>query len=145
VVQISTLIALFAGIYIASAAFTEVANFLKTIFDFVDFTYLLAISFIFLFLIVIVLVQALSTALERGLHKIALSTVNKFLGSFFSVIKVAFIVGVVFYIFDKVNNNVGYVSEETTNNSLFYDAAVEFVPALIPLLKFPKEFAEATP
>ena len=131
VIGLFTFLALFIGLY-AGIHFSDfVSNIFRQHLG-VTSENLPVISFIIIFLAVGAMVYFLGIAIEKVIKVIQLSLVNKLFGAFFSVLKMAFILGAIILIVESYNENNDVISEETKSNSLLYYPFKKFITLCIP-------------
>lgn len=131
IIELTTLIALAGGVY-AGMHFSNYASELLS--DKMGSRFLPLASFGVTFLVVVILIFAIGKLLEKVVNMVALKLVNKVLGSVFSMLKAFLIISVLLMIFDNINQQFKFVSEETTSTSLLYKPTVETTQKLLPNL-----------
>jgi membrane protein required for colicin V production len=130
IIELSTLLALVLGVFV-SLYFSDVtAEFLKDSFD-LKTKYLKLISFIITFLLVVIAVNLIGKLIEKFVDMVALSFLNKSAGGVFGVLKAVVILSLLLFFIEKVDKKKFLLSEELTQNSLFYPYIQPIAPTLI--------------
>lgn len=93
------------------------------------------ICFVIIFIIIALVLNLLGNLLTKAIKIIALGWLNRLLGLFFGVVKVAFILGLVIMIFEGINTNFHLVKEGILNDAVVYQAMKHFAENVFPYLK----------
>jgi membrane protein required for colicin V production len=131
IIELATLLALLAGIYIASHFSNYTADFLRDNLG-MKSEYMNIISFSVTFLAVIVLVMIFGKSLEKVINLLMLSFINKIAGALFGLVKVAFIISVFFMILGNFDAEEMLISQEHREGSLLYNPVKKIAPAVFP-------------
>lgn len=132
--QIAGLAALILGVWGAYYFSDFVANKLKPFLD-VDQSTLSLISFIGVFLIILIAVILIGRAAE-GIIKITLLTwIDRLLGIFFSILKTAFILSLIIYLLNSINEIWDFLPKEKLSNSEVYKFISRIAPSVFPYIK----------
>ena len=143
IIELFTFLALFIGLY-AGIHFSDIAaGGLKNTFN-ISSDYLPTISFTIVFLIVGAMVYFGGKALEKAVSVVQLSLANKFLGVFFSMLKMTFIFGGIILLAESYDEKGDFVSEETKKASLTYYPAKKIVTVCIPAFEQSTLFLKET-
>lgn len=118
-IEIASLVALIAGIYGAIHFSYFVGDFLSTRVDWEE-KYVNLTAFAITFVIIIVAVSIAGKILTKIADFAALGILNRILGAAFGAIKIAVILGAVLIFFEKTNNTIEFVKEETVQDSVLY-------------------------
>jgi membrane protein required for colicin V production len=119
IIEVFTLMALVLGLY-AGIHFSDFASdFMKKSFGWHS-DWLPVISFTLVFLGVGAMVYFAGKALERVVRAASLSPINKFLGVFFAVLKMTYIVSIVIVLIDSYDERGDFFPEEKKKSSLLY-------------------------
>lgn len=119
VVELSSLVALLLGVFV-SLYFSDVtAEFLKETFE-LKTKYLSLISFIVTFVLVVIAVNLIGKLVEKLVDIVALGFVNKSAGGAFGVLKAAVLLSFVLFFIEKADKKKVIISEDLSENSLFY-------------------------
>ncbi|NJO68627.1 MAG: CvpA family protein [Bacteroidetes bacterium] len=135
ILQVVTFIALIIGIW-ASIKFSGVmAGFLT---DKLDITgkYLPVLSFVLVFILVVMLAHLVGWLLTRFFELTPLGWLNRIGGIAFGILKMAFIISVLFAVQDRVKDKVKIIPDKQKETSLLYKPVAGIAPALFPYLKF---------
>ena len=138
IIELSTLLALLAGIYIASHFSNYTADFLQDKLS-LESEYMSIISFSITFLLVIILVILFGKSLEKVINLLMLSTINKIAGGIFGMVKVAFILSTLIMILGNFDAEELLIKEEHRQGSLLYTPIKSVAPAVFPAVKEGKE------
>jgi membrane protein required for colicin V production len=131
IIEVSSLIALFLGVYGAIHFSYYISDMLKF-----NSTYSPLISFAITFLIIVIVVFFFAKLLERSVNLLALGFLNKLAGAFFSIIKIAFILSVLLIFINKIDSKISIIPESAKNKSLLFPIVSAFAPTIIPKLNF---------
>lgn len=134
VIEISSILSLILGVYLAGKFSDKGAEFLLEKFNFTT-PYLSLISFIIIVLIVIILVFLIAKLLERVVEVTGLDIVNKILGSAFGCVKFAVLVSLVLLVINTIFIDKSFFSEDTKKNSYLYEPVSAIAPLVIPGVK----------
>ncbi len=138
IIELSTLIALLLGIYLASRFSDFTADFIREKLD-VKSQYLHIISFAITFLGVVILIMLFGKALEKVISAMLLSFVNKITGAAFGLLKVVFVISVFILILGKFEVEEKIISPKLQEESLLYKPVKKLAPAVFPFLKEQKD------
>jgi membrane protein required for colicin V production len=131
IIEVFTLMALVLGLY-AGIHFSDlVSDFMKRSFGWHS-KWLPVLSFTFVFLAVGAMVYFAGKALERVVRVASLSPVNKFLGVFFAVLKMLYIVSIVIVLIETYDERGDFFPEEKKNESLLYYPVKKVSTATVP-------------
>lgn len=117
--EVASLVALIAGIYGAIHFSYFVGDYLTERLSWEE-RYINLTAFVVTFIIIIVVVTMAGKLLTKIADFAALGILNKILGAAFGGLKIAVILGAVLIFFDRTNNTIGFIDEETTNESVLY-------------------------
>jgi len=132
-VEVSSLVALVAGIYGAIHFSNYAADFLMDKVDWNEKTVNIT-AFIITFIVIVLLISLAGKALTKLADFATLGILNKFLGGIFGVIKIAVILSVVLIIFDSMNKTLPFTDKEDLEDSILYEPIKSFVPSIFPLI-----------
>jgi membrane protein required for colicin V production len=123
IVEVSTLFALLAGVYVALRCSGMAEGFLQ---DFVAIPaeYSYYVAFAIIFLLVVIVIHALGKLLTRLARLIALGLVNRLLGMLFGVARMAVVVCAVLFLLDIIDQRYGIVGPGAKAGSLLYEPLV---------------------
>jgi len=134
IIELATLIALLLGIYIAGHFSDYTADFLRQKMDFHS-KYMSIISFSLTFLGIVMLVMLFGKSLEKVVNMLLLSFVNKITGALFGLIKAAFVISIVFYIFTTFELEDKIISQDLQEGSILYKPVKAIAPTVFPIIK----------
>ena len=123
-VELASIVALIAGIY-GAIHFSYIAgDYISQKTDWNE-KYLNLIAFAVTFIIIVVAVHMAGKLLTKIASFAMLGLVNKLAGAAFGVLKVGVIVGALLIFFDRINNSIGFLSEEAKKESVLYEPVKE--------------------
>jgi membrane protein required for colicin V production len=134
IVEIFSLLALFAGIYGGIHFSDYMAEWLSeetTIHE----NYLPVIAFAVTFIGVVVAVYFLGKSVEKVAHIAALKPLNKILGMVFSIAKFGLFLSIILIFLDPLNRTTKLVPQETIDASILYTPVKDFSLFIIPAIK----------
>jgi len=133
VYEAATLVALILGIY---GAFKFSWFTTEILVNQLGFTgqYLPWISFAITFIIIVVIIHLIARAMTSLLKAVALGFINSFLGILFGVLKMAFILSIILVVFEPIDRDKKFLSEESKSKSVLYGPIYNFAPSLFPSL-----------
>jgi len=134
VLELATLVALILGVWAGFYFADFMARWLEGIFNYHG-KYINIISFIVIFVGVIILVQLLARIIERALKLIALGFLNKLAGAVFSVAKTLFILSILIYFLNRIDDQHRIIKDESRKQSTLFAFTESIAPALIPKMK----------
>ncbi len=132
IIEITSLVALILGIYIAYHFSSITAEFLTSNFDMKKNVAL--ISFIITFVGVVIGIYFIGKLVEKFVDIVQLGFVNKIGGLVFGILKTAFIISTLFYIVASVDKDDLLVSKEIKDDSLLYRPVASLAPIILPNL-----------
>jgi len=92
-------------------------------------------AFIITFLAVVILVNFIGKFVGKIFEWTSLGIINKIAGLVFGVIKISFILSVMIYIIEKIDNNKIILSKETKEKSIIFPYMHAVAPKIIKELK----------
>jgi len=133
IVELASIIALIAGIYIA-ANFSEVtANKLKEWLD-LEGTWLGYVSFLITFIAVVFGIHALAKLVEKTANLVALKLANKLAGLLFGLIKMILITSIILNLLTCVDQYIPVLHKSSPEDSLLFEPVMNAAPAVLPIL-----------
>lgn len=132
-VEVTSLIALIAGVYGAIHFSNYAADFLMDKVDWNEKTVNIT-AFAITFIVIILVITLAGKALTKLADFAALGILNKFLGGIFGVLKIAVILSVVLIIFDSMNKTLPFTDKEDLEDSMLYEPIKSLVPSIFPLI-----------
>ncbi len=133
VAEVASLAALILGIWGAIKFSDITSEFLVENFR-LETDYLNIISFVVTFVIIVILVHIVSSAVTKMIQAVMLGFVNKLAGLVFGIIRAALILSIILVVFDKIDEDVHILSEETKGNSRMYEPIRSFAPSIFPFI-----------
>lgn len=137
-VEVSSLVALIAGVYGAIHFSNFAADFLQTKTEWNEKT-INIVAFAVTFIIIILAIALAGKALTKLANFAALGILNKLLGGLFGALKFALILSVILNIFGKLNSTITFVDEENIEETILYKPVKEIFPMIFPNLLAPAE------
>jgi len=137
-VEVTSLAALAAGIYVAINFSFFVGNFLAGSVNWGE-RYIQISAFIITFVVVVLFISLLGKILTTIAEAAALGVVNKIFGAVFGFLKVGLILSISLIVFATINNTVHFVKKENLSSSILYKPVKNLAPILFPsILKIEK-------
>lgn len=131
--EIASLAALVLGVwgaiefsYITSEFLTESMGW--------EINHLNLISFVITFIVIVILVHLVASSLSKLVEAAMLGWANRITGLVFGVVKTAFILSILLLIFNKIDEDVHILSQETKMNSQLYEPIRKFAPSVFPFI-----------
>jgi membrane protein required for colicin V production len=139
----ASLLALVLGILGAMQFRPLVASFLDSLFS-ISPQHMNVIAFAVAFVSIVLLVHLVAFLAEKLIKAVALSFVNRVLGMAFGILVTAFVISMILWPVNQVNQERQIIKPERIDNSLLYRPLSAFAPAVFPYLK-KQEWKEYTP
>jgi len=130
-VEVASLVALIAGVYGAIHFSNYAAEFLQSKVDW-NKKAINATAFAITFVIIVFSIALVGKALTKLADFAALGIINKLLGGIFGGLKIALILSVLLFIFDKMNKTIPFADEKTLNKSMLYQPVKTLAPTIFP-------------
>ena len=134
-VEVASLIALIAGIYLAIKFSHLMGAILGDTFASWNPKYIEITAFIITFLLVVIGIHLSAKILTKLADFAFLGWINKIAGVIFSLLKTILALSVVLFIFEKININNMLLSKETQENSIFYNPIQNISKAIYPTIE----------
>ena len=134
IIEVASLAALFLGIYAGIYLSDFVSGLIIKHFD-LNANYTSAVAFIFIFIAVIIIVRITAKAIEKVIDMTTLGFLNKLLGAVFAVLKVLFLISLVFYVVKKLDSNEKLLTPKAKTKSFLFKPVSEIAPLAIPRIK----------
>ncbi|MCK0188654.1 CvpA family protein [Arenibacter sp. F20364] len=123
-VEVASLVALIAGLY-GAIHFSYIAGeYLSENMDWNE-RYMNTTSFLITFIIIVLVVNIAGRLLTKIADFAMLGLLNKIAGGIFGALKVAVILGALLIFFDRTNNQLGFVKQESIDESKLYSPVKE--------------------
>jgi membrane protein required for colicin V production len=132
--MVASLAALVLGIFLAIKLRPLFASILDSLFD-IDPSNMNVIAFTVAFISIVLVVHLLTFAFEKLIKAVALNFVNRILGMAFGVLVTAFVISMILWPINIVNEKKQFIKPERIENSLLYKPLSDFAPAVFPYLK----------
>lgn len=132
-VEVASLVALVAGVYGAIHFSNFAADFLQTKTEWNEKTINIT-AFAITFVIIVLAIGLAGKALTKLANFAALGIINKLAGGIFGALKIALILSVVLNVFDKLNNTITLLDDDTKESSVLYKPVKSLVPMIFPNL-----------
>ncbi len=134
-VEVASLLALVAGIYLAIKFSSLVGAIFTGIVPSWNPKYIEITAFIITFLLVVIGIHLSAKILTKLADFAFLGWINKIAGVIFSLLKTILALSVVLFIFEKININNMLLSKETQDNSIFYNPIQNISKAIYPTIE----------
>ena len=132
--MVASLAALLLGIFGAIKLRPLFASMLDSLFD-ISPDYINVIAFSLAFVVIVMVVHLLAYVVEKLIKAVALNFVNRLLGMGFGVLITAFVISMILWPINQVNEEQQIIKAERIENSLLYRPLSAFAPAVFPYLK----------
>jgi len=136
--EVSTLLALFLGIY-GAVNFAKDLEPLFSSFN-IDKAFVPLISFAVAFLGIVVLVNIIGRIFDRLTKMVALGPFTKLLGAVFGLAKYLVIMSAILYFFNPIERELKIIEKQDKTDSLLYNPISSIFPHLLPDEKERKTF-----
>jgi len=130
-VEIASLISLIAGIYGAIHFSYFVGNFLASRVSWEE-KYITIVSFAITFGIIVLIIALLGKLFTKMADFASLGLLNKLLGGIFGALKLGLILSVILLVFNKLNNNIPFISNTQQEAAILYEPVKNLAPTLFP-------------
>jgi len=132
--MISSLLALILGILGAMKLRPLFASLLDSVFN-ISPQHINVIAFVVAFVAIVMVVHLAAFLIEKLINAVALSFVNRLLGMGFGVLVTAFVISMILWPVNQVNQERQIIKPERIEGSLLYRPLSAFAPAVFPYLK----------
>ncbi len=132
--MVASLAALVLGIFGAIRLRPMFASLLDSIFD-ISPDYMNVIAFSVAFVSIVLVVHLVAFVVEKLIKAVALNLVNRLLGMGFGLLVTAFVISMILWPVNQVNEKKQIIKPERIENSLLYKPLSDFAPAVFPYLK----------
>ena len=133
IIEVASIAALIAGIYVASNFSEFTASKLNLWFE-IEGSWMGFLAFIVTFVAVVFGVYALAKVIEKAVNLVALKLVNKVLGMMFGVFKMALIISIALNLLGWVNRYIPILSSTSPHKSLMFDSIKSLAPTMLPVI-----------
>ena len=137
-VEVASLVALIAGVYGAIHFSNFAAEFLQNKTEWSEKTINIT-AFAITFVIIVLAIGIAGKALTKLADFAALGILNKLTGGAFGALKIALILSVVLNVFDKLNNTITLLDDDTKQESALYKPVKSLVPMIFPNILSPED------
>jgi membrane protein required for colicin V production len=132
--MIASLAALVLGIFGAMQLRPVFASLLDSVFH-VNPEYLQVIAFAVAFLVIVLVVHLAALLVEKLVKAVALNFINRLLGMGFGIIVTAFVISMILWPINQINEEQELIKPERIEGSLLYGPLSAFAPSVFPYLK----------
>lgn len=139
----ASLLALILGIIGAIQFRPLVASILDSLFK-VSHEHINVIAFVVGFVVIVLLVHLMAFVADKLIKAVALNFVNRLLGMAFGVLVTAFVISMILWPINEVNQQREIIKSERMEGSLLYRPLSALAPAIFPYLK-KQEWKEYVP
>jgi membrane protein required for colicin V production len=133
ILQLATLVAFLAGIFLALKFSGFTARYLVKHWAF-EYEYLYMVSLAITFILVFIMISILGNLLDKVVQTSQLSFINKLAGAFFNICKMMLIVGVLLLFIDRVDKRKTLLPKNAREGSFFYKPVTSVTLLLFPSL-----------
>ena len=135
VVELASLAALVLGIWGAVEFSYITTEFLIENLN-VTSDHLPIISFVVTFIVIVILVHIVGNVVNKMVETVMLGFINKLAGMVFGFLRAALVLSIVMVVFDKIDEDVEILSEQTKENSKLYEPVRKLAPSIFPFIDF---------
>lgn len=132
--MVASLAALILGILGAIRLRPLFASMLDGLFE-ISPDYVNIIAFSVAFVVIVIVIHLAAFLVEKLIRAVALNLVNRLLGMGFGVLVTAFVLSMILWPINQVNEERQLIKPERIENSLLYKPLSAFAPAVFPYLK----------
>ncbi len=132
--MVASLAALVLGIFGAIKLRPLFASLLDSLFD-ISPDYMNVIAFSVAFVSIVLLIHLVAFVVEKLIKAVALNLVNRLLGMGFGLLVTAFVISMILWPVNQVNEEKQLIKPERIERSLLYRPLSAFAPAVFPYLK----------
>jgi membrane protein required for colicin V production len=130
----ASLAALVLGIFLAIKLRPLFASLLDSVFDIAPQN-MNVIAFSVAFVTIVIVVHLVAIFFEKLVKAVALNFINRLLGMGFGLLVTAFVISMILWPLNKVNEEKQIIKPERIEGSFLYKPLSEFAPAVFPYLK----------
>jgi membrane protein required for colicin V production len=141
--MVASLVALVLGIFGAMKLRPLVASLLDSVFD-ISPDYMNVIAFSVAFVSIVLVVHLVAFLVEKLIKAVALGFVNRLLGMGFGILVSAFVISMILWPLNQVNEAKQIIKPERIEGSFLYKPLSGFAPRVFPYLK-KQEWKEYVP
>jgi membrane protein required for colicin V production len=144
VAELSSLLALILGVYVAFFFSDVTADFLNTFFG-IESKYLKLIAFVLTLVLVIVAIVAIGKVIEKIINTLMLGFFNRLTGAVFGIIKGMLILSLIIMLLNYLDIGDSLISKERQRNSRLYEDVESFAPYIFRRFKVEDKLQEYNP
>ncbi len=134
IIELALLVSLIAGMFAGIYLSDFVAEILIEKFG-LSAVYTKAVAFTLILIVVIILIRILAKTIEKIVKTVSLGFANKILGALFSLLKMSFLLSMVFFLFNRFDINENLITRQAKDKSLLYQPVSLVAPVCIPKIK----------
>ncbi len=127
--EVASLAALILGIFGAIHFSDYTSDLLIEHFE-LSGRYLPIISFAITFVVIVIAVHFLAGVMDKLIKAVALGLVNRISGAIFGILKTAFIISIIIFLLNSINEKAQFLPRDKIENSMFYQPVAELFPFL---------------
>lgn len=135
VFEVASLVSLILGIWGAVQFSDFTGNFLSKNLGW-NFENLNIVALIVTFVAIVVAVHFVARFIDKVVDMVALDFLNKGLGGVFGLLKIMLILGIVIFIVNLMEINLGIFSAEVLDNSVLYNGILNLTDKVLPMIHF---------
>ena len=132
--MVASLLALILGIIGAIKLRPLFATLLDSLFN-ISPDYMNVIAFSVAFVFIVLLVHLVAFLVEKLIKAVALNLVNRLLGMGFGLLVTAFVISMILWPINQINEEKQIIKSERIEGSFLYKPLSAFAPAVFPYLK----------
>lgn len=135
VIEITTLLALLLGIYIAINFSFYTSDMIQEYFT-IEEKYMSILSFAITFVVVVIIIMLIGRLLEKFINMIALGFLDKLAGGLFGILKAVLIISAILLVINTFDHNEKLISPKRKANSMLYTPVASVLPTILPMINF---------
>lgn len=135
VIEITTLLALLLGIYIAINFSFYTSDMIQEYFT-IEEKYMSILSFAITFVLVVIIIMLIGRLLEKFINMIALGFLDKLAGGLFGILKAVLIISAILLVINTFDHNEKLISPSRKANSMLYTPVASVLPTILPMINF---------
>ncbi len=133
ITEIASLAALILGIW-GAIHFSDITTELIIKYFDLKSDYLNIISFIVTFIVIVILVHIVGNVVNNMFDSGVLGIANKLGGMVFGLVRSILFLSIVLLVFDKIDNDIQIIPEETKAKSRMYEPIRNIAPSIFPFI-----------
>lgn len=135
VFEVASVVALILGVWGAVQFSGFTSNLLSENLGW-NFDSLHIVALIITFVGIVVAVHFVARLIDKVVDMVALDFINKGLGAIFGVLKITLVLGIVIYLINLMEINLGFFSSDVLEGSVLYNGILNLTDKVLPMIHF---------